>query len=358
MAIVPLDVQAIIVEWVYRSSQHSSIDYPTLLACAIVCRAWTSLAQRLLFRRAPYASIYYSDPRNNATTTPFLRTLRAAPHLAAHVRFITLYIHPLYIDDNIFEVFKLCTNGSGIYVHISEDHRTEPFLARLATTPMRPIFVSVDGNPKFADSVINMWPSLRALDMFMWSSPAQMSEPPTGRMPHALYSLKTNAENVHCHWSTPTAVAPALRHLDLEDADWDSEVQCAALVASGMLAQLHTLVLGSVGVPPQSMLEALAGLKTLVIGKLPEAACALPQGIWHLGYHYDHYNDLRDEVAHAQLLLDAARGLSKLRLVTVTRKSSKKVLQEFERACRNRGVDFVVYEEPACFPRPGNVDWI
>ncbi|KAI0041762.1 hypothetical protein FA95DRAFT_653484 [Auriscalpium vulgare] len=69
-----------VIEWVYRSSQHAIIDYHTLLVCALVCRAWTPIAQRLLFRRIPE----YYFPTSNITLLP--RTLRASPHLASHVR--------------------------------------------------------------------------------------------------------------------------------------------------------------------------------------------------------------------------------------------------------------------------------
>ncbi|KAI0041765.1 hypothetical protein FA95DRAFT_653497 [Auriscalpium vulgare] len=366
MGTTPLDIQAIVLGEVYRSSQHAAIDYPTLRACALVCRNWTPIAQRLLLRRAPYPSIHVSNPRNHVKTALFLRTLRAAPMLATHVRVVTLYIQPLHVDDdNTFEVLKLCTNLNGIYLNgidvDSMDVRgiscmgvlPKPFLARLEAIPIRPTFLSVAGSSAVVDRVINIWPSVRTLDVLSWWSTP--SEQPQVRMPRALHSLEVSARTVRRHWSAPTAVAPALRDAELQGTDWNNAALSAALVTSGILTQLRTLVVDHV--PSRAVSEMLAGLETLVLASLPHRICTLPRGLWHLGYHlqdagYD------DQVVHARLLLDAARTLPKLRLVTATRRSSPEVLEEFERVCRARRFDFAMYVDPKCFPRPRNVDWI
>ncbi|KAI0040252.1 hypothetical protein FA95DRAFT_1611947 [Auriscalpium vulgare] len=50
MVALPHDVHVEIIKWVYRNSQHVDIDYRTLSACSLVCKIWTTPAQRLLFR--------------------------------------------------------------------------------------------------------------------------------------------------------------------------------------------------------------------------------------------------------------------------------------------------------------------
>ncbi|KAI0037625.1 hypothetical protein FA95DRAFT_1578713 [Auriscalpium vulgare] len=181
-------------------------------------------------------------------------------------------------------------------------------------------------------------------------------------MPRTLQSLSVHVFPAHPgqRWETPSAaMLPALRDLELDNFDWTNTAQFEALIESGVLPQLRTLSLLLRGpyAPPRAFTDALAGLETLIISTLPEKACVLPPGLWHLGFH-NRYFSYENQVARAQLLLDAARALPKLRLVTATRLLDEEVLDAFKRACRDYKVDFAVYEKLECFPRPQHVDWI
>ncbi|KAI0038577.1 hypothetical protein FA95DRAFT_1201518 [Auriscalpium vulgare] len=134
---------------------------------------------------------------------------------------------------------------------------------------------------------------------------------------------------------------------------------CAIRGAGRVLPQLRSLSMLPRGLyaPPREFTDALAGLETLIISTLPEEACVLPPGLRHLGYHR-YWPTPKEYVVYAQPLLDAARALPKLQLVTATRKSSRQILDAFEDMCRDRGAEFAVYEETKCFPRPWHVDWI
>ncbi|KAI0045558.1 hypothetical protein FA95DRAFT_1573720 [Auriscalpium vulgare] len=298
---VPLDVLIIIIEWVYRSSQHNTIDYSTL-----------------------------------------------PPHLVAYVRSMSLVLAGKKGND--VDVLELCTNVVGISIAITGDyftsdryshHNERAFVARLQAIPVRPIYLRIMGNSGLANQIINIWPSIRAISWYTDGSAI---------LPHTLQIFEACPWNISTPISLrPMAVgAPALCDLELHKADWTEARQWVSVFPSRTLAQLRTLVLGyGSDVPPRALLEALPRLETLVLTRLPEQDYALPLALGHLGYHF--HGGREERVAHARLLLDAARALTGLRLVTATRWSSQEVLEELERACRDRGVDFRVYDEPGCF---------
>ncbi|KAI0038578.1 hypothetical protein FA95DRAFT_1201509 [Auriscalpium vulgare] len=298
MTKIPLNIQVIVLEWVYRSSQHNAIDYPTLLACAFVCGTWTHLAQRLLFRRVPFASINFSDPNDVARTALFLRTLRAAPKLATNVRVVTLYIQPLrgVGDNNTFEVLELCKNLNGIYVNGMSDigFLAEPFLSRLEAIPMHPIFLSVAGDSAVVDHVINIRPSVRAESTCLCGPQASRSRRQSAcparctrwrftRGMCACSGQRRQPWHPHCAMSSFRMLTVTRLHAARRTAHG---ARRTALVVTGLLAQLRTLVVGpSTSVPPHSLLDTLASLETLMIAKLPKRACALPRGLRHHEYH-------------------------------------------------------------------------
>ncbi|KAI0045578.1 hypothetical protein FA95DRAFT_1607616 [Auriscalpium vulgare] len=267
-----------------------------------------------------------------------------------------------YKDDgeDEYAVLELCKNIVGITLKATVifNLRLAPE-ARLQAMSVRPVFLSVLGDVSFVDRIINLWPSVRSIDLLMWRT--KNVNVNALRMPSALQTLATPAWIVANRRSAPTAehAAPAVHDLELlQHVDWTDTELCAALVQSGMLAQLRTLV---VGIPatdalPPAVLEAVPGLETLVLARLPKEAYVLPPGLRHLGYHF--YGREEERVAHARLLLDAARALAGLRLITATRRSSLAVLEEFKMACRDGRVEFAVYDNPGCFRRPRNVDWI
>ncbi|KAI0045465.1 hypothetical protein FA95DRAFT_123791 [Auriscalpium vulgare] len=172
---VPLEVQLMVVEWVYRSSQHGTIDYPTLRACALVCRSWTPVAQRLLFRRVPVPKPYaevYDIPK--ITIDRLLRTLRAAPYLAAHVRSLICNSaaesnadaeQDSDFGDGDVAVLALCTDVASI---IFLESVSPALVSHLPTLSVRPVFIYVFGETSLVNRVIDIWPSVRVLDVDGW----------------------------------------------------------------------------------------------------------------------------------------------------------------------------------------------
>ncbi|KAI0045585.1 hypothetical protein FA95DRAFT_1607624 [Auriscalpium vulgare] len=361
MATTPLDIHVVIIEWVYRSSQHAAIDYPTLRACALVCRAWTPIAQRLLFRRVPVPKGQLLTSGSNVMPR-LVRTLRTAAHLAAHVRSfnielatVTFNVRPEASVDAL-EALALCTNVDGVTIDLFG--ATAAFIAYLDTLPVRPSYLSVSGRDREVDHVIQLWPSVHVLDMASFPT-----EDIHVRMPHQLQALATSTLNMRKYCCAPNTVVPAgLQDLELNCHGGLFSPTSAALVASGLAAQLRSLYLFGHGaeVLPPAVLEKLAVLESLVLDCLPTEvsgiASGLPKNLRHFGYHFHDIGHERSE--KLQILLDAARALPKLDLFTATRDSSQEVLEEIERWCREGGVELVVYPELGCFRRPRHVDWI
>ncbi|KAI0045580.1 hypothetical protein FA95DRAFT_1607619 [Auriscalpium vulgare] len=160
------------------------------------------------------------------------------------------------------------------------------------------------------------------------------------------------------YWAAPIGGLLTVRDLELQHIQWSNDVLCRHILAFSVLPRLRSLcITGGYTTPvPCAVLEQLERLERLVLSVLPQEAMPLPRTLHHLGYHF--YDLGEEQIEGAQLLMNAARALSELRLVTVTRRSSPEVLKKFEIACEDAGVELVVYEKPWCFPRPGNLDWI
>ncbi|KAI0042117.1 hypothetical protein FA95DRAFT_614579 [Auriscalpium vulgare] len=350
MAIIPLDIQAIVVDWVYRLSQHEwDVDYDTLLACALVCRAWRHLAQRLLFRRVP------RDPGRDNAGGPsgialLLDTLHARPDLAAHVQCICLFF---YSEPEInAALLEVCPHVAGLSIaldaraHISHKH--------LFAIPQRLQYVEVCGSCEDVEALLRMWPGLRALHLVDFVV-AEDDALPVSRIgiPSGVQSLRFPLGLIE--WMSATAYdLPALRELELDQPDWSNTEWSSLLCASGLLPRLHTLVLFG-PLPPPEILKELKELESLVFEELPVHAISLPRTLRHVGYHcvFQPWN------ADITILVTALHALDDLQLFTVTRRGLPAETQAALReACSEMDVEFVTFETEAHFPRPEHIDWI
>ncbi|KAI0045437.1 hypothetical protein FA95DRAFT_122759 [Auriscalpium vulgare] len=359
MARAPLDIQIIVIELVYASCQHEAIDYCTLRACALVCRAWTPIAQRLLFRRVPVSKPMRIHP-NNSKFTRLLRTLSAAPHPASHVRSITIILgQEKSTASEDLEVLGLCSNVEGIFIvgNFASSSSLPALAERLRTMRIRPVFLSMSGGPAVVSTLMQIWPSARALEVragFDGVTNADLFM--AMRIPHAVEAL--SIFHADLFWAAPIGGLLMVRYLELQELEWLNATLLRHLLVSGVLPRLRSLcITGTYGSPvPRTVLEQLARVETLVVSGLPREAMELPRTLRHLGYHF--YGLGHESIAGAQLLMDAARALPELRLVTAISRSSTEVLKRFHTTCQHAGVELVVYKEPWRFPRPGNVDWI
>ncbi|KAI0043002.1 hypothetical protein FA95DRAFT_1609737 [Auriscalpium vulgare] len=345
MTIIPLELQIAAVEWVYRFSQHRiNVDHDTLRACALVCKAWRPIAQRLLFRRVPriYDGIF--NAAQPPAATPLIDTLRAHPHLAAHVRF--LYLTVSYLDPALLEV---CPRIERIEMALRADYKNRPHQLAI---PQRVQSVALFGENEDLTDTLKLWPGLAALeiaDLFLpFTHVPSVLRIPSGVQclyipPHVLTRIFATAHDL-----------PVLRDLELKDPNWSDRKWPPLLVASGLLPKLRTLVLTG-PLPPARVLEQLEQLESLVFNELPVHDVSLPKTLRHVGYHCS----LVPLTEDASFLLAALRALHELELVTVTRQELPvETLAAFVDACRELHVEFVTFETPSRFPRPYHVDWI
>ncbi|KAI0041771.1 hypothetical protein FA95DRAFT_653534 [Auriscalpium vulgare] len=223
------------------------------------------------------------------------------------------------------------------------------FHAPSATFPVHPTYIFVNGKSSLVNRVIDIWPSIRILDV------ATVDKGIPINVPSAIQALSSDASGHRWNYSSAHVPAPPVQALhDLEL--YPDRMSRAPLAESSVLAQVHTLRLPGVSAVDLPT-AVLTGLQSLVIGWLPIVETfSLPRSLRHLGYHPEYHPFEKDE--QVQILLAAVRARTELELFTATRYSSPAVLKQFESVCGELGVEFLVYPEPACFPHPRNVDWI
>ncbi|KAI0044454.1 hypothetical protein FA95DRAFT_1608510 [Auriscalpium vulgare] len=355
MANTPLEVQILIIEWVYRLSQSRAVDHRTLRACALVCHAWTPTAQRLLFRRVPYASHFYAM-NGGATITRLIRTLRTCPHLSAAVRYISLEVDMVEEASKRSDgltLLELCPQVQGIDIadHISTDTMYPALEARLRAMELHPVLLYPSGSSSFVALLLRTWPNLRVLRL---EDEANEALPPisvTGALQVlSIFDLHSNG------WlSSPENDFTALRHLELiatswHDARWDQ------LLISAMIRQLLSLrVVGHF--PPQDFLGRLEHLESLAFSTLPRQDIVLPKSLRHVGFHRGAYDTSPNDAM--DFVVAALRPLANLQLVTTTRLATEAHIKALEEICRDRAVVLEVRQKPEDFPNPRyDVDWI
>ncbi|KAI0043382.1 hypothetical protein FA95DRAFT_405517 [Auriscalpium vulgare] len=351
---VPLDVHNLIIEWVFRSSQGTAVDWvnrsperravdlATLCACALVCRAWTPTAQRLIFRRV----ICFSLDDHQCNIQLLVRTLCTRPHLAAHVRYIhiTWPSRPDY-GSVCLDLLEICRHVEGISFQGGVDDNqvmSAELEARMRAIQLKPVVLDMFGlSPTHCRTIVNMWPGAR---MLKFNAYYNHPLPPTVE---ALEIYGEGALNCLSH-SHPL---PALRYLCLITPWWQGTL-AKHLISTGILPQLQSLRIKD-DFPPPEVLKQLTQLRTLIVSP-PTKPITLPPSLRHVGYHL--WVALMPRV-RAKLVVDPLRMLPELKLVTVEGLPRQHV-RALEGMCREKCVDFVTYAEPVCFEQPRHTDWI
>ncbi|KAI0049152.1 hypothetical protein FA95DRAFT_951270 [Auriscalpium vulgare] len=357
MAKLPLELQIAIIECVYRLSQAEAVDYATLCACALVCRAWTPIAQRLLFRRVPSADLQFDGSH---ALPLLLRTLRTSPHLSAAVRSIFLSVFLANATSDIsddVEILELCPHVQNI---IAQDILDGPAMfpaleARLCAIKLRSVALRTWGDPSFAGLFLRAWPDLHTLDL----EGMYPSEAPDALISAsgALQVLSLNAEHV------PWALAQkndftALRDFELLGPTWYEDGWIQQLLGSGIFRGILTLRLDG-SFPPQDVLDRIVRLESLVFNELPAKDVVLPKSLRHVGYHPWNTSNSPEGVKVASYVVAGLRALADLKLVTATRLAQPAQLTALEDVCRDRGVEFETYQTPHHSANPRwDVDWI
>ncbi|KAI0042168.1 hypothetical protein FA95DRAFT_610224 [Auriscalpium vulgare] len=385
MVTVPLDVQLVVVDWVYRSSQNFAVDYHTLRSCALVCRAWTAPAQRLLFRRVPRGG----DEANyfDHAADRLLDTLRNAPRLASHVRFIYVAFEAwdTVSRERDLALLELCPHLDGISIFVNDprDAFDSTLETRLRAAQLQPVALELDAEITMVEWIVHMWPSIRALNVRVLDEYVDLPQPlPEIHIPDTIQSM-TIHEDHQIRYFSWRANSPLLQELSL-DGPFESRAWpyiCQQLHDSGVLPHLQTLRIGG-KFPPHQVLMHLPRLENLLFSKLPvgEAVISLPQTLIRVGYHLNRYMvcelelslvqsnrdlpfrfnkwSLEEQAKDAGPFCAALRTLPKLQHISATPHSSTHQLTMLNGVCRERGIEMEMYHNEDYFGGPQNVDWI
>ncbi|KAI0047105.1 hypothetical protein FA95DRAFT_1665557 [Auriscalpium vulgare] len=356
MVALPYDVHFEVIDWVYRNSQHGNIDRRTLRACSLVCKGWTTPAQRLLFRRI-------GAGLSLAKRGLLLTAVRQNPLLGTHARFfdILLFIGAESVwapeTDGSLALLALLPNLNGLYLHASIDPSSiVSIVERMRGMNLRLQHLKIGNTPELISPLLRLWPDLQSVDIFNYPSgpPSDLPEPPI--------PLKV-PRSAAIHWGCPltarwlleAADTSALRELEVSYVRWDDPLCLGAFNKTRALENLTSLFIGG-ALPPQAVLNRLVRLETLVFAKRPgEAAVVLPRTLRHVGYHVTVADDW---LVPLRCLVDALKALPSLGLVTATRELSPTDLAELTRGCQEICVEFVVLSDARMFRRMQNVDWI
>ncbi|KAI0042176.1 hypothetical protein FA95DRAFT_1610411 [Auriscalpium vulgare] len=363
MAAIPLELQIMVVEGVYRASQHNEpqqpneFPYATLRACALVCRAWTPTAQRLMLRRLPIP-IHFST-KTHRRAALLLRTIRDRPVLATHitsVKFDLVRLDGVNLDNPCVSLLELCPRITCIRVSCFFDMswQWQQLAMRLRSLPLRPVVLCIAGVDMAISDLIHMWPTVRVLDIGMWSQTIN------GHLLRDLSSLEAlsvteiNAFNL----MSPEVNLSALRELEIK-TEWGEDFR-HRVFGSSVFARIRSLKVDGT-YPPPEVFQHMVHLENLAFSELPEGNLSFPQTLQHVGYHPSRFLVHLEHNKNIKPFVTALRTLPSLQGVSATSMLPPKRTAILKEVCHERGIDLEICYDPDrlwLVKRPKNVDWI
>ncbi|KAI0045577.1 hypothetical protein FA95DRAFT_1596767 [Auriscalpium vulgare] len=357
MIALPHDVHVEIINWVFRNSQHTEMDYPTLRACSTVCKSWIVPSQRLLFRRIQM----FSSRHNRITKSNqlLIATLQEKAHLRTYMRRISFWYHPLLTgDDDFLALLALSPNVTDLFIILPNANpiATNLFVPgdmveRLRALDLRATSLTMCGMPSAISHFLSIWSDLQSLQLdLVGESFLRSSGPPV--FPSTPRSIK-----IHCYgWESPLSMLEgsidlsAVRELEAIGANWHDST--SRLTRTPVFGNLTALIMDG-ALPPKVVLDRCAQLKTLVFAICPTATVALPATLRHVGYHAvparGSEMTARAPGVDVQHLLRALRPLPALYMVTTTRALYPPAVDQLMLGCKEMRVDFAVYGNANAF---------
>ncbi|KAI0045556.1 hypothetical protein FA95DRAFT_116500 [Auriscalpium vulgare] len=344
------DVHVEIIEWVYRASQHANVDYQTLSACSLVCKAWAPPSQRLLFRRT-----WIMEPGSTKRISQLFLSIRRNPLLGTYVRTLAIavaniFLFPIhYADDGkVLTLFSLCPNITGLAIYPNHIFNMSNLVQNLSRLDLRIKVLRIIGRFDSVGPLIDLWPDLTCLDIIP-DSHSTLSPPTPSKFTRAV-AIRWNGRPT---WVFPR-IPDALREVEVCDA-WVNPSGLDRFMDTSALENITSLVLDG-AVPSKSVLDRCPKLETLVFAVCPAVSTSLPVTLRHVGYHA--CTATRLITVDVQHLVEALRALPILELVTATRALSKRTLAKLKRGCTLPGVEFATYGDARMFKRVVDADSI
>ncbi|KAI0060012.1 hypothetical protein BV25DRAFT_1012717 [Artomyces pyxidatus] len=349
---VPLELVFKIFEHVYYLPEGSP-DRKTLAACAIVCKAWTSEAQRLLFIHTKIGS------KGCAVATQ-IQYIINKPALGTYIRSLQISVsprrHPMYSRNyhiSEAEFVTLVSQLSQLYQLTARFMMTSldaTTVDKLSQIPLRLQAVDMMSSPSTNSSVIyqlfEIWPSIQFLCVRM-----AIPDPPqdTPRPPFSLYELRMiyPMSRSALEWFIPPSqidTAKPLQILDVGDMMTQDYSEDLVLAHAPRLRSLSIM-----NEPKSGFFDTFTCLEEFAMRCVPLSARTPPETVQHLGL----YVKLGDLVKPLLFTIAMIRTLPRLRCVTVHGIMERhKECEDLRAACREKGVDLVITNNPTMFALP------
>ncbi|KAN0137847.1 hypothetical protein V8E53_004331 [Lactarius tabidus] len=370
---LPLELVDMILSWARLEPREVS---KTLKACSHVCKAWKTRTQALLFRDVPISL-------SHRRLSLLARALSQSPELGRHIRSFGIEItNPPAIWGrdpqkesserfrravaNFIVVLTHAPNLARLTIDIDGELDSAE-VSKLASINLRHLHtLNWEGRPfsTVLYSLLALWSSIRNLRIDnIYPEP-----PEEGQRPASLRSLCVGNElsEAVMTWLIPTGDEQLLRELHFEN-------HLSSGAMKDVLPHAPTLhVLTVDNFPPQILLDALTVLNELVFYELPSAPVKFPRNVQCVRYHpkeprWWHFQSnvqsldlvgprpvwLRDEEVESRIvdetghLITALMDLPKLTFVGATSRTTKDALATLEKFCREKNVEFDVYDRNA-----------
>ncbi|KAI0058402.1 hypothetical protein BV25DRAFT_1830045 [Artomyces pyxidatus] len=346
-SILPFDLHVVILEWVYRLSQSQEVDYSTLAASSLVCKLWTPIAQRLLFRRLRGR---ISRPQ---TVHYLINITHHNPSLGTYVRSLSVYVRrgqkgALEVPDFV-ALLSCFPQMQQVFIDCS-DKLTSDELAQVKGLDLQIKCLRGMTASCMFYQLAQAWAATLRYILISGGSPESVLRDTLTPETFSLLGIEFYhlAQPSPVQWLIPSGGDPPLREVELHAY---SSLELEALVAR---APRLTSLTCDANLPSPHVLAPLQELEELIIHGLPGEAFKLPRSLRHVGFHPWTYAG----PTHLEYLFAALSSLPHLSLVSATYGIEPWVLKELGDRCTEMGVDFVVHRNPDFFPRGRYVDWL
>ncbi|KAI0269731.1 hypothetical protein BGY98DRAFT_1100951 [Russula aff. rugulosa BPL654] len=374
--LLPLELIDMIFAWARLEPRKGTADLGTLAASCLVCKAWQSPAQALLFRDIPISLCH-------RRRSLLIRSLSDRPDLGRHIRSFGMEISNAPVSWGPDSVPKACSkryrrtisefirvlarapNLTRLIIDIDGEF-DDAHVSDLLSVDLRHLeILNWEGRPTSSALylLLALWPSIRHLRI----DNLYLDPLPEDSRPLSFRSLcmRDDLSESFMRWLLPKEDDDEpLRELHIESSPSYrtlKDVQPHAYT-------LHVLTVDRI--PPQSFLDALVVLKELTFCELPSSPFDLPRSLLQVMYHAKgqqrhcppcpanadaHHITTRAEgdepksADEARFLVKALKELPHLSSLSATRQTPAKVLDSLHKFCREAGIEFFVCDTTAVY---------
>ncbi|KAI0061942.1 hypothetical protein BV25DRAFT_1826230, partial [Artomyces pyxidatus] len=350
--ILPFDVHAAILEWVYRQGHYDGGGdggRKTLGAAALVCTAWTSIAQRLLFRELP--SIFSAQAASN-----LVALFHAKPALGSYIRRLSISVipclqrHSPITFTQFVAIFSYCRGIESLHLMCElENELTPSELEQIRALDLHITVLSCHTITREIFQIATLWP----IQYMVCGMDRQYGRPPGYTLPgdRAPFSLRGLILKNHVNTSLVPWLLPADPRSPLQELEINELLEEDPYHILPHAPTIRSLVLNTS--PTQSVLSRFTGLEEYCIRYYSRKPLRLPPKVWHIGLHGPGsivIGSERQYTRELQSTLDIISNTPALRLVTAHALMNRKMTEALGAKCREMGVEFRRYLNPDLLP--------